>query len=782
MPDPSENQASNNHSQDISGQVQFGVAVSGDVHGPIYHTQHIHAAPSPIMDPVEAARRLAELPLDRIPDPAPLPFGSRMPLSPNALFVGREQDLKEIAAALKAGTTSVIAAATGMGGIGKTQLASEFVHRYGHYFIGGVFWLSFAEADGVEVEIAACGTAMDLPNFAALEFPDQVLRVRQLWQEATPRLLIFDNCEDEQLLRDYRPTAGGCRVLVTSRRQHWDVALGIYQQRLDTLPRTQSIDLLRKFRPDLSQDDPDLDTLAHTLGDLPLALHVAGSYLKRYQASVSPAKYLEKLRSAPLQAFALRALNTTPTQHERDLALTLTASYQRLDPNDPTDTLALAILARTAYFAPGEPIPRDLLKATLNLTDLPEDEQVLAFDDALIRLDELGLSEQGEHNSLRLHRLIAAFVLSVSEEQTAQIPVEQMLSEEGNKRIKSGYPTQLQPILTHLRHAQHVTDSQGGLRAATLADILGRAEEMLTNYSAARTLFERSLAIHEQIYGLKHPNTATSLNNLAGLMEIQDDLAAARLFYERALFIREQILKPDHPHIAQSLNNLAYLLQKQGDYNAALPLYKRALSIREKELGPEHPDTAISLNNLAYLLSIQGEYTAAHPLFLRALSIREKKLGLTHPQTANTLNNLASLLESQGEYAAALPLYKRALSIREKELGPEHPDTATSLNNLAYLLSNQGDFSTARPIFERVVQIFEHVFEPFHTSTASSLNNLAALHYTQGDYQAALPLFQRALAIRETALGPDHPDTQRVRQNLQHLLTKLPQNNNSPTE
>lgn len=823
MPDPSENQASSNHTQNISGQAQVGVAVSGNNTGTINNTQHFYP-PQPTIDPAEAARLLAELPLDRIPDPAPLPPGSRMPLSPNPLFVGREQDLKDIAAALKAGTTSVIAAATGMGGIGKTQLASEFVHRYGQFFLGGVFWLSFAEADGVEVEIAACGAAMNLPAFAALELPDQVLRVRQLWQEATPRLLIFDNCEDEQLLRDYRPTAGGCRVLVTSRRQHWDVALGIFQQRLDTLPRAQSIDLLRKFRPDLSEDDPDLDALAHTLGDLPLALHVAGSYLKRYQASVSPAQYLQKLRSAPLQEFALRALSTTPTQHERDLALTIAVSYQRLDPDDATDALALAIVARAAHFAPGEPIPHDLLQASLDLTDLPEDEQALTFDDALIRLMELGLCDPIENKALRLHRLIVAFILSVTTDETVQSAVEVVLIEEGNKRLESGYPTQLQPILAHIRHIQPLADPRGDLQAATLADILGRAEEMLANYSAARTLFERSLAIHEQIYGLKHPNTATSLNNLAGLMEIQDDLAAARLFYERALFIREQILKPDHPDIAQSLNNLAYLLQKQGDYNAALPFYKRALSIREKELGPEHPDTAISLNNLAYLLYIQGEYTAAHPLFLRALSIREKKLGLTHPQTANTLNNLASLLESQGEYAAALPLYERALSIREKEFGPEHPDTATSLNNLAYLLSKQGDFSAARPIFERVVQIFEHVFGPFHTSTASSLNNLASLHYkqgnyvavlplfervlaireqtlgpdhphtatilnnlanlyyNQGNYQTALPLMERALAIRETALGPDHPDTQGVREDLQLLLTQLAQNNNPPRE
>jgi hypothetical protein len=88
----------------------------------------------------QAEARLAAMPLDVVPPPASLPAGSRMPLARNPLFVGRDADLKALARALKAGETAAvgqIAAATGLGGIGKTQLASEFVHRYGQYFLGG---------------------------------------------------------------------------------------------------------------------------------------------------------------------------------------------------------------------------------------------------------------------------------------------------------------------------------------------------------------------------------------------------------------------------------------------------------------------------------------------------------------------------------------------------------------------------------------------------------------------------------------------------------------------
>ena len=76
----------------------------------------------------------------------------------------------------------------------------------------------------------------------------------------------------------------------------------------------------------------------------------------------------------------------------------------------------------------------------------------------------------------------------------------------------------------------------------------------------------------------------------------------------------------DHPDTATSLNNLATLYRSQGAYAKAEPLYLRALAIKEKALGPDHPSTATSLNNLAALYRSQGAYAKAEPLYLRALA------------------------------------------------------------------------------------------------------------------------------------------------------------------
>ena len=347
-----------------------------------YNADHItiyaQATPRPV-DPetlAAAERQLAALPLETIPDPAPLPPGSRMPLRRNPLFVGREADLRALATALKGGETAAIgqtAAISGLGGMGKTQLASEFVHRYGQFFAGGVFWLSFADPAAVPTEVAACGGPGALalhPEFHTLPLADQVQLVQAAWQSPLPRLLVFDNCEDEALLAQWRPPHGGCRVLVTSRRAQWEASLGVQRCPWASSDGTRVSRCCATIARTSSADDTDLEAIAAELGDLPLALHLAGSFLARYRQAITPTAYLAQLRQPDLLAHrSLQGWKLTrelsPTQHEQHVARTFALSYDRLDPADPTDASALALLARAAHFAPGQPIPRDLLLATI---------------------------------------------------------------------------------------------------------------------------------------------------------------------------------------------------------------------------------------------------------------------------------------------------------------------------------------------------------------------------------------------------------------------------------
>ena len=720
------------------------------------------------------------LPTDRLPPHAPLPPGSRMPYRVNPLFTGREPELLALAGALAAGSTAAIgqiAAATGLGGIGKSQTAVEFVHRYGRFFPGGVFWLSFADPAAVLAEVAACG---DFPN---LPLPEQAELVQRGWQAATPRLLVFDNCEEEELLDRWRPRSGGCRVLVTSRRAAWDPVLGVQSLALGVLPRAESVALLHKFRAgvpadDLPADAPDLNALAGELGDLPLALHLAGSYLHRYRHSVTVTAYRDDLRRVDVVHHpSLQSGGISPTGHEQHIARTFALSVERLDPDDPSDGLALALLQRAACFAPGEPIPRGLLLSTLEEGDrgpqTADSEESPAVRgpssavDALLRILDLGLLDEADDGSVQMHRLLAAFV---GQGEEAVDAVEQSLLSEARRLNRAGDPRPLVAWQVHLRHLTEQASVQKDEVAVGLYAVFGYHLDIAGDLVMARPYYERAVLLAEEVLGPLHPNTATCLNNLGYLLRAQGDLAGARPYFEGALAIQEEVLGPRHPDTATSLNNLGYLLDSMGDLAGARPYYERALAIREEVLGPRHPDTASSLNNLGGLLDSMGDLAGARPYYERALEIYEEVLGRRHPDTALSLNNLGALLQAQGDLAGARPYYERALGIYEEVLGPRHPDTARSLNNLGYLLQAQGDLAGARPYYERALAIVEEVLGPRHPDTASSLNNLGGLLDSMGDLAGARPYYERALEIYEEVLGRRHPDTALSLNNLGALL------------
>jgi tetratricopeptide (TPR) repeat protein len=409
---------------------------------------------------LEAAQRLLnDLPLELIPEPGTLPERSRMPFRRNKLFVGRENDLRWLARQLRGETTAArmpLVSISGIGGIGKSQLATEFIHRYGRFFAGNVFWLNFINPDAVAAEVIACGgpEGLDLPNFSFLSVEHQLQKVLSAWQSPLPRLLVFDNCEEDELLDKWLPTTGGCRVLVTSRRYEWDPSLGVQVLQLDVFRRGESVELLRKFREDLPATDPDLDAIANELGDLPLALYLAGSYLKLYKHETTPAKYLLQLRGPPLLRHpSLMNGGLSPTRHIQNVARTFDLSYMRLNPTDVEHALALQILPRAAHFAPGTPIPRHLLRETVDLND--NDDARLRATKPLKHLLDLGLLEENDaEGALRMHRLLGEFV-----RDTVDAPVEAAARKAVEIVILTtiyfpegfGYQDTLLPLQAHIR-------------------------------------------------------------------------------------------------------------------------------------------------------------------------------------------------------------------------------------------------------------------------------------------------------------------------------------------
>jgi DNA-binding SARP family transcriptional activator/Flp pilus assembly protein TadD len=641
---------------------------------------------------------LEPLPVDELPKPGPLPANTLLPFLRNNDFVGRETDLLTIASLLKEGMEngrSPVVAVTGMGGMGKTQTAVEFCYRYGRYFPGGVFWLNFAEGDNVAGEMTAIGSERGLGLFRETENlsqADQVGRVQKVLQEPIPRLLIFDNCEEEMLLADWLPVTGGCRVLMTSRRSGWARSLGVSAVPLRPLPPTESSQLLQRLAPRLSTAESE--EIAGEIGRLPLALHLAGGFLERYK-QISAAAYLSQLRNIGLlehPSLRGRGAIHSPTGHKLDIARTLATSLDQLDLADEVDQMARKLLIHAACFASGEPLSQELLCSAVTETD--DLMATLLAEDGLSRLTSLGILGL-EEATVVLHNLLAAFVLELVADEAAlddaRTTVEAAVLEKVHPHLGQAWVknTLILPIsVAHLRYVTEQSLRRGSKAAAGLSLLLGRYFRFVGDYAGARMYLERGLETAETTGDIFTQGRLTSI--LARNLYSQGYHQQAQqktLEAERLLRLADM---PEKDWLVRSLQRRGWAHLRMGEAKRALAAAEEA-----RELSLKTRDNVLSPNILNLLGSVYyfllNEYETADTYFeeARALHLKNGDPG----GAAVIMMNQAESAMAQGDYQRAEILLLEALSIlRESRNRMREISLMVSLSEAQ---TNLGDYDSA---------------------------------------------------------------------------------------
>jgi tetratricopeptide (TPR) repeat protein len=745
------------------------------------------------------------------------------PFARNPFFTSREGELQELYArfwqleSASIGHTTVI---SGLGGIGKTQLAVEYAYRYDEEY-SCMLWARAESMEALTSSVTEIAHLLDLPEKDAQEQEITIQAVKRWLQQQGGWLLILDNADTPGLLSRFLPPTVGGHLLITTRAADWSAEIPSLTHPLEvgTFSEEQgAIFLLRRSgllaaEATLAQTEMHVQRLAmkisHELGGLPLALDQAGAYLQATSSSLDTYWGIYRQRSTQLLTERRGA------EHPESVAATWIISIQNVEQQNP---VAADLLRLCAFLAPGI-IPEEIITKGASTLDhvlavAASDPYLLDQAIAALRASSLIARDQ-QTRTLIIHRLVQAILRDSMPAETQQ---QWMLY--AIYAVEAACPALdfanwpiLERLLPHVlicvtwiehapcaapaavfllnqagrylddcaryeearrlyRRALRISEQKLGARHPSLIKTLnGLASLYHTQgkYRKAEELYQRALSICEQVLGSEHPDTASNLNNLASLYHTQKKYEQAEWLYQRALSIYKQVLGPKHPNTANSLNNLASLYHTQGKYEQAEALYLHVLAIREQELGARHPSTANSLNDLAELYRAQGKYREAERLYQRALSIRKQVVGSKHPSTASSLNNLASLYYTQGRYGEAERLYQHALSICEQVLGAKHPSTADSLNNLAELYRAQGKYREAERLYQRVLSIREQLFGARHLSTANSLNNLAELCQVQGKYEQAEELYQRVLAIRVQKLGATHPSTTSSLNNLAEL-------------
>ena len=744
-----------------------------------------HPAPHTFLEklfPTQFVYKLT-LPTQSLPEPAPLPFGSVMTLVKNPLFVGRKQNLLKIAILFtdqpsSSQPQSNIIAACGLGGVGKTQLASEFVHRFGPFFPGGVFWLNFEESENIPSQVAKCGGPGVLnlvPNYQELPLEDQLQLVRAAWQKSPPRLIIFDNCEDPALLETWRPTSGGCRILITSRRSEWDPALGVHTIPLGVLYRHESVSLLKQLINIESQNqNPLLEEIADEVGDLPLALHMAGRYLLRYRRIIRPEAYLARLKNPQLlQHPSFTTGGISPTRHVQNIWRTFALSYDQLDQTDDIDQYAHANLVRAAHFAPGEPIWVALLSKTIS-SDESEEVVMLRVDQGFSRLLELGLIEVDNQDFMRMHRLVAAFVREIAAEEVQQTKhiIQTTVLKEASRINKEGLPLPLLDWQIHLRSIIDLEDAPDDLHHARLCSEIGEHFKQMGDLKSAFPYFKKSVTILDAIHGTHHPETAKGYHNLGWLLRELTHFERAFDYLSKALAIRLESYGKTYPATAESFNELGRWYLSQGNLEKAEEYFSQAREISLAVLEYYHPLTADFCNNLGMCLSFQKKFEQGLELVLEALKIRTQIFGEFHPRTALSMNNVGYILRDLHQYDEAETYYEQALKVRRHIFGEVNPATAESLINLGDLKMQRKDYEGAKINLLKALDIYIKMENEEHLFVASCYFNLGIISEAENDLDEAMTKLGKSLDIRRSRLGEKHQSTVNTREKLKEILQK----------
>jgi len=717
-------------------------------------------------------------------------------------FVGRQKELNDLKTALLSADQHIVAliALHGMGGVGKTTLATEIVYGLAEYFPGGVLWADFPSSQGDPFPILAswaqlCGR----PEFIDLTSEEiraqAVRRAIEVHIEKSGKMLaVFDDVRETQedawlkgahLLRKTVPD--GTPLIITTRQA--SVASSLRAHRilsLDVLETEDAVELVTRLIPDIELELAN--ELADLTGNLPLAIEIAAALVK-----VEGLDWIiESLRDPENR---IDTLNLESADRKEDsIRLSFSLSYQSLSPESAELFRLLGAFVQ-GYIAPewvsgllrhygSDIIPKDDRAASWHLRNLANRSLLKRTQEGyrlhpLLRdyarqllgkpeeeYDRASLAHSRHFLDLVAQTEVTPTMLGLALENIMQaadyvynencwsdvVQFVQNIAIVGKfLHINGRWQDALDQLHRGVEACKHLNDLSN--QAGFLCEI-GIHQRELGQYDEAETTFEQAAKLCRHIEN-DHILANTLFN--AGYVQLYRPryVEAVRLLEEAIVFAERA---GNQNALGEAVRGLGRVKLSQGDIEAAQAYLHRSNPILEA-VGNQQ-GFAYNLRALGETYAIQKDQQTALRYFEQAMQMATQAGDLQ--AQAYILRGFGDTYRQQEEHRDALDAYLRSEQIyREIEDLAALAGAVCSAGEV-YLLLNEPEAAYSH--FQESMRIADEV--SVTRWLARSLFGLAQVEKSRGNRQLARQLGAQALEKLEEA---GHRDSALVRMWLQEL-------------
>ncbi len=317
-------------------------------------------------------------------------------------------------------------------------------------------------------------------------------------------------------------------------------------------------------------------------------------------------------------------------------------------------------------------------------------------------------------------------------------------------------------LLNHAVERAHELAGQPAIEAQLL-DLIGRIRGRLGDHAGAEQVLREALTIRRRILPPDHPDIATTLVELAGVLDPHERGAGESIpLLRQALELRRRRFGEDDPRTNDALYALASATHMAADYVGARPLFERWEGSVRRQPPYYTAERAEQIGTLANILNYTGRRADAERLAREAVALSVAVYGPAHSFVGIALSQLSVILEDENKLVASDSAIRASVALLRKAYPRGDRELAHALRNLAYHLDDVGQLAESEQTWRETVAMYKATEGSLSRGYAQSMSQLGRVLDRQGRFVEAERALRVALAV-QASLGRPNPITQRTR-------------------